>query len=102
MLNKGVAFGWFEGMPNWVGILGVIILIAVAVKTRELVARVGLILVIIGGIMNTYQRVTIGGVLDNLPMFHFGYNNLADYLIFFGVLVYGYTYFVRRRGGSSN
>lgn len=89
-------------MPNWVGILGVIILIAVAVKTRELVARVGLILVIIGGIMNTYQRVTMGGVLDNLSMFHFGYNNLADYLIFFGVLVYGYTYFVRRRGGSSN
>ena len=57
---------------------------------------------IAGGMANTYQRVRFGGVVDNLPMFYFGYNNIADYLIFFGVLVYGYTYFVRRRGSSRN
>lgn len=102
MLNKGVAFGWFVGLPFWVGLLVIILLMIFAVKTRELVARVGLGLVIIGGIMNTYQRVTSGVVVDNLPMFGLGYNNFADYLIFFGVLVYGYTYFVRRRGSSRN
>lgn len=102
MLNKGVAFGWFVGLPFWVGLLVIILLMIFAVKTRESVARVGLGLVIIGGIMNTYQRVTSGVVVDNLPMFGLGYNNFADYLIFFGVLVYGYTYFVRRRGSSRN
>lgn len=102
MLNKGVAFGWFVGLPFWVGLLVIILLMIFAVKTRESVARVGLGLVIIGGIMNTYQRVTSGVVVDNLPMFGLGYNNFADYLIFFGVLVYGYTYFVRRRGSSHN
>ena len=102
MLNKGVAFGWFVGLPFWVGLLVIILLMIIAVKTRESVARVGLGLVIIGGIMNTYQRVTSGVVVDNLPMFGLGYNNFADYLIFFGVLVYGYTYFVRRRGSSRN
>lgn len=84
------------------GLLVIILLMIIAVKTRESVARVGLGLVIIGGIMNTYQRVTSGVVVDNLPMFGLGYNNFADYLIFFGVLVYGYTYFVRRRGSSRN
>ncbi|MCE7897900.1 MAG: hypothetical protein DPW11_01940 [bacterium] len=93
MVNRGVAFGWFSGLPFWVGILSIILLVVVAVKTRELIARVGLGLMIIGGIMNTYQRVTMGVVVDNLPMFGLGYNNWADYLIFFGVLVYGYGYF---------
>ncbi|GAB4027011.1 MAG: hypothetical protein Fur0011_4050 [Candidatus Microgenomates bacterium] len=102
MLNNGIAFGWFEGVPIWVGLLGIFVLLVVAVKTREFWGRGGLTLIIIGGAINTYQRVTIGSVVDNLPMFRFGYNNFADYLIFFGVLVYGYTYFVRRRGGGSN
>lgn len=102
MLNKGVAFGWFVGLPFWVGLLVIILLMVFAVKTRESVARVGLGLIIVGGIMNTYQRVTSGVVVDNLPMFGLGYNNFADYLIFFGVLVYGYTYFVRRRVSSRN
>ncbi|TXH06920.1 MAG: hypothetical protein E6R05_01000 [Candidatus Moraniibacteriota bacterium] len=102
MLNKGVAFGWFVGLPSWVGLLAMILVIVVAVKTRELWARFGLILMIIGGSINTYQRFTVGAVIDNLPMFGLGYNNWADYLIFFGVLVYGYTYFVRRRGSSRN
>jgi len=102
MLNRGIAFGWLEGLPYWVGVLGIVILITFAVKTRELIARVGLVLVIVGGIMNTYQRVTMGVVVDNLLMFHFGYNNLADYLIFFGLLVYGYSYYrTTRKPGNS-
>lgn len=96
MLNSGVAFGWFVGLPSWVGLLFLPILIIVAVKTRELLARLGIILMIIGGCINTYQRIKVGVVVDNLPMFGLGYNNLADYLIFFGLVLYGYSYFVRR------
>lgn len=102
MLNTGVAFGMAQGMPFWVGLLAISLLLLCALKTRELWGRVGIGLIVVGGAMNTYQRLTTGAVVDNLPMFHFGYNNFADYLIFFGVLVYGYTYFVRRRGSSRN
>lgn len=103
MLNKGIAFGWAEGIPDWVGILTVSLLVYFAVKTREIIGRVGLGLVIAGGLVNTYQRVFLGGVVDNLPMFGLGYNNLADYLIFFGIVLYGYSYHrtTRKLGNSA-
>ncbi len=102
MVNSGIAFGLLTGLSWWVGLVGLVVLLVIAVKVRELLGRVGLTLIIIGGAINTYQRARTGYVIDNLPMFHFGYNNFADYLIFFGVLVYGYTYFVRRRGSGRN
>ena len=74
----------------------IILMIVFAVKTREIIGRVGIGLMIVGGLVNTYQRITVGYVVDNLPMFGLGYNNLADYLIFFGLFLYGYSYFVRR------
>ncbi|TXH00741.1 MAG: hypothetical protein E6R05_06550 [Candidatus Moraniibacteriota bacterium] len=102
MLNKGIAFGWVQGVPFWVGLLVICILLLSAAKTRELYERVGLGMMIVGGLVNTYQRMKFGGVVDNLPMLHFGYNNVADYLIFFGVLVYGYSYYrTTRKLGSS-
>ncbi len=102
MQNNGIAFGWAQGIPNWIGILTLCLLILCAVmpthagKTREIIGRVGIVLMIVGGLVNTHQRLTVGYVVDNLPMFGLGYNNLADYLIFFGLVVYGYSYFVRR------
>ncbi len=96
MLNNGIAFGWAQGIPNWVGILVLFLLLLCAVKTREIIGRVGMVLMIVGGFVNTYQRFSVGYVVDNLPMFGLGYNNLADYLIFFGLVLYGYSYFVRR------
>lgn len=98
MINKGIAFGWWQGVPVWVGVVGLIALLLVAVKTRELWGRVGILLMLIGGGVNTLQRYLYGGVLDDLPMFGLGYNNLADYLIFFGIVLYGYSYFVRGSG----
>ena len=103
MLNKGIAFGWAQGMPDWVGIFILCLLMFFAVKTRELYGRIGLGIVIAGGIVNTYQRLILGGVVDNLPMFGLGYNNLADYLIFFGLVLYGYSYYrtTRKLGNSA-
>lgn len=68
-----------------------------ALKTRELWERVGLSLVFIGGCLNFIQRLRYGYVIDPWPLGSLGYNNFADYLIFFGLVIYGYTYFVRRR-----
>ncbi len=95
-INTGVAFGLWPEIPIWIVVAAFGILIMVAVKTRELWERVGLALVIVGGAMNTMQRIVNGGVIDNLRMWGLGYNNVADYLIFFGLVVYGYSYFVRR------
>ena len=102
MVNSGIAFGFLTGLSWWVGVVALLLLLRCAVKTRELYGRIGLGLVIAGGLVNTYQRVFLGGVVDNLPMFGLGYNNLADYLIFFSIVLYGYSYFVRRPRHSSD
>ena len=96
MLNKGISFGLFAGMPIWVFVLVLILLVAYAVKMRELWGRVGVILIVIGGGMNTMSRLGYGGVVDYWKFFGLFYNNLADYLIFGGLCLYGYTYIVRR------
>lgn len=96
MLNQGIAFGLFPGIPVWFITVVLIALIVYAVKVRELWGRVGLILIISGGAMNLASRILYGGVVDNLVLVGMLYNNLADYLIFFGLFIYGYTYFVRR------
>ncbi len=97
MINEGVAFGLFPEISVYV--IGVVIigLIIVAVKMRELWAKRGLGLMIIGGVMNMLSRIRYGGVRDDWSFFGLVYNNLADYLIVIGLVVYGYTYFVRRQ-----
>lgn len=96
MLNRGISFGMFGGVSVW--FLGIVIclLVVYAVKMRELWGRVGVGLIILGGIGNLVSRIIYGGVVDNLNFFGLFYNNVWDYLIFAGLLLYGYTYFVRR------
>lgn len=97
MLNRGVSFGWLEGIGVGVVLLAWGIVLVVAVKTRELWGRCGLLLILIGGIMNIFDRLRYGGVRDNLNWGGVLYNNVWDYLIVAGLVVYGYSYFVRRR-----
>ena len=75
----------------WVG------LFVYALKMRELWGRIGVILMLIGGGMNIFERLRYGYVVDNWKLGELLYNNLADYLIVAGLVVYGYSYFVRRR-----
>lgn len=96
MINSGVAFGWFSGISSYCIGLVLVGLMVYAVKMRELWGRVGVGLIIAGGAMNLYSRLRYGGVLDTWSFLGLLYNNLADYLIVLGVLVYGYTYIVRR------
>lgn len=97
-VNTGVALGWGIGIPVWVVGVVLLVVIVVAVKTRELWGRVGLGMLIVGGAANLYLRIKYGGVVDNLSLFGILYNNVWDYLIVGGMLVYGYTFF----GKSAN
>lgn len=97
MVNEGVTFGLWQGIP--VGVVGVVwlVLFYVALKMRELWERIGTIMILMGGGMNMYDRLRYGGVVDNLNFANVLYNNVWDYLIVAGLLIYGYSYFVRRR-----
>lgn len=88
MLNKGISFGFLPGISNI--LIGVVIvsLIVYAVKVRELIVKLALGLMITGGIGNLYLRVMYGGVVDNLNFFGLFYNNVFDYLIGGGAVVY--------------
>lgn len=97
MLNEGIAFGIWQGVPLVVIVAALIVIAVIALKTRELWERVGLGLMLSGGSLNFLQRLNLGYVIDPWSVGGLGYNNLADYLIFFGLVVYGYTYFVRGR-----
>ena len=87
MLNKGISFGFLPGISNV--LIGVVIvsLVIYALKVRELIVRIGLGLMIIGGMGNLHQRVMYGGVVDNLDFFGLFYNNAFDYLIVGGVVL---------------
>lgn len=63
---------------------------------KEPRGRWALSLVLLGGALNIFSRVSYGGVQDNWNFFGLFYNNLADYLIVIGIVLYGYRYFVRR------
>lgn len=97
MLNEGIAFGVWQGVPLLVVGVALVCVGVFALKTRELWERIGLGIMAIGGSWNFVQRLRYGYVIDPWSFGSLGYNNLADYLIFFGLVVYGYTYFVRRR-----
>ncbi len=87
MLNKGISFGFLPGISNVLIALVLIGLIVYAVKVRELIVRLSLGLMVIGGSGNLYQRIMYGGVVDNLNFFGLFYNNVFDYLIVIGVII---------------
>jgi signal peptidase II len=88
MLNQGISFGLLQGIPVWVVGLVWICLFVYAVKMRELWGRVGVGLMLLGGAGNIVSRVWYGGVIDNLSFFGLFYNNVWDYLIFIGLVIY--------------
>jgi len=97
MLNKGITFGLFPGLSFWVFGIVLFVLVIYAVKLRELWGRVGIGIIVLGGTWNLVSRLMYGGVVDNWNLFGLVYNNLADYLIFIGLVVYGYSNYFRRQ-----
>ena len=93
MINTGVSFGFLSGVSVWVVGLVWICLFVYAVKMRELWERVGVIFILVGGAGNIISRVVYGGVVDNLRFFGVLHNNVWDYLIFAGLVVYAIQVF---------
>ncbi len=91
MLNKGISFGFLPGISNILIGAVIVVLIFYALKVRELIVKIGLGLMITGGMGNLYLRVMYGGVVDNLNFFGLFYNNVFDYLIVGGAVVYMYS-----------
>jgi lipoprotein signal peptidase len=85
MINRGISFGWeipgveIVVLVVWLG------LIYLYIKEKSK----ALLLVVIGGGLNLGERLLTGGVKDywRIPYTSL-YNNLADWLIFVGVIVY--------------
>lgn len=93
VLNPGISFGILPGFPLWVQVTLILVLTLYAVKMRELRGRVGVFLIIIGGLGNIYLRILYGAVLDDLSFFGIIYNNIWDYLIVGGVVVWLWSEF---------
>lgn len=88
MLNTGVSFGLLPGVsPVLLGII-LLALIIYALKMRELWGRIGVGLIVLGGTGNLVSRLMNGGVVDNLNFFGLFYNNMWDWMIGVGVVVY--------------
>lgn len=105
--NTGAAWGMFAGFNNWLVLLSVIMLLAIVVFRRFLVAEVftqkvamGLM---IGGIVgNLLDRSRLGYVVDFLDFYwrghHFPAFNVADSAICVGVGLYLLTQALSRDG----
>lgn len=88
VINMGVSFGLFKGISAWVIVIVLLGLVVYALKMRELWGRVGVGLIVLGGVGNLVSRVKYGGVVDNLNFLGLFYNNVWDYLIVIGAIIY--------------
>jgi lipoprotein signal peptidase len=96
ILNRGVSFGMWEGISiGWI-FLAWLVILYILVRTSGRGGKLALGMILIGGSLNLSERIILGGVSDPWPFFGIIYNNLADYLIIIGVVVYGYCRFTRR------
>lgn len=85
MNNYGMSFGW--NFPGITLVSGIVLLGLIVWAIREKSWQLGL--VVLGGGLNFYQRVTLGYVVDNwkipaIPL----YNNINDWLIVVGIGLY--------------
>jgi lipoprotein signal peptidase len=88
VINPGVSFG-LRMSSEWM-IWGLWIVFFIWLYKQKMW------LVLAGGVANLASRIVWGGVVDYLPFFGLFYNNLADYMIVGGIIIYGYTHIVRR------
>lgn len=79
--NMGISFGWRAGVLVWVSFLLLIVVGFLSFRKNDL----GLMLVAVGGVTNFIDRIVFGYVRDYWNL-GFCYNNLADWVIFLGVI----------------
>ena len=79
--NPGIGFGLSCNFLVCVAFLALIVMMVLFWKRQDF----GLMIIIIGGLINFIDRIVFGHVRDYWN-FWFFYNNLADLIIVFGVL----------------
>jgi signal peptidase II len=96
--NHGIAFGMFPGRQEYVAIITVVALCAIAIFLarlvhRNLIAATGAGLLVGGSLGNLADRLTHGGVTDYIDFSFWPTFNLADACITVGALliVWGLT-----------
>ena len=93
--NTGVSYSLLDGLPVWtLGLVAAVAITGLGIwwwRTRDVLVRFGLMLVIGGALSNALDRLLYGAVAD---FFHFHWQdwsfyvfNVADTAITFGVLL---------------
>jgi signal peptidase II len=89
--NKGVAFGFFQGIGSFVGWLTIGVVIGMFIYMLQLpedqwITRIGVAVLIGGALGNLVDRVFAGEVLDFIETpFRQGIFNIADVMIYLGM-----------------
>lgn len=79
--NKGVSFGISGYLLVGVAFLVLLMVLVMSLKKQD----VGLMIVVVGGLINFIDRMVFGYVRDYWSL-GFVYNNLADWIIVLGIL----------------
>ena len=92
-MTGGFNLGVSGGIPVPFAVIVLAEFVVAYLFVKEKSRRMPLALIFVGGAANLWSRAVHGGVVDPLNFFGLLYNNVSDYLIFFVVVWYGYTYF---------
>ena len=79
--NAGISFGLYSNLLVVIAFLSLMVVLLISVRHESL----SLMIVAAGGLINFVDRIIFGYVRDYWNL-GFAYNNLADWIIFFGVL----------------
>ncbi len=81
--NRGVSFGLYFGGIEWIILATLVLILFFLIKRFSW----GLYLVWCGGVINLVNRIVVGHVFD---YFNLGFvsNNIADFMIFIGIMLF--------------
>lgn len=97
ILNYGFSFGLFQSTILTLTVSVILIMIVLTLQLKNLIHGNGYVLILAGSTSNLIDRVVWGGVVDWIPIFGTSlYNNLADWMIFFGIISIIYHQFFSR------
>lgn len=82
--NRGVSWGWGEDFGVWLA-GGIWLILFLGAKR---IGSFGLKLMLLGGAVNLLDRLIFGAVRDYWQFFGGVYNNVADFFIGFGLVIF--------------
>jgi len=100
-LNTGASFNLLDGYNTLLIIIGFITIWILLFLFHELmsISLTGWFLLFYGTFSNTLDRLINGGVTDYINMIFF-HNNIADFMLFFGVIFYIYAIITKKEVDS--